>query len=778
MASASPLPRASTLPIPLTPLVGRARELAAVCELLQEQGVRLVTLTGPGGVGKTRLAIEAAAELEAGFEDGTVFVSLAAVRDPEFVVSAIAHALELSELADRPLPEQLAAALRTRHVLLVLDNFEQVVDAAPHITDLLSACPRLQALVTSRAVLRVTGEQDFPVSPLPLPEPRQQVTLADVVGNEAVALFTARAKAAKPSFALTVENVATVAEICARLDGLPLAIELAAPWLRTLSPAALADRLQAHGRRSLQLLTGGARNQPARLRTLREAIAWGYDLLAPEDQALFRHLSVFAGGFTLEGAEAVYQSPVESVLAGIASLVDKSFAQQATTEGEPRFRMLETIREFGLEQLAVAGESEATMHRLAGWCLSQMEGIEEAFFIAMRGRWMERLGDEQDNFRAILDWAIDRGDAVTAQKLIEKMLWFWIPFGYLSEGRSWGERALALSDASQTPPRAMTLATTATVIWRQGDTLRARELAAEGLSLSRQTGHIIGEGNSLLVLGWTAEDEGRFDEAEALFTDALRHFRAHNIATWAGFALNDLGHLDYARGDVARAAIRFEEALDIFRSTGNAFGLGIVLSNLGKVARRQGDFPRSATLFTESLVHRYEQGDKHSIATSLRSLAFVAAMMRQHTRAACLWGAADALTEAIGAAPPRHADRAQDAIAATRRGLGDETFAAAWAAGRALTLDEAVAEALRATPDQAGASAAGVRPQPADRYGLTAREVEVLRLIAEGRSNPGIAEALYISPRTAQTHVQNIFTKLGVGSRAEAVRLAVEGGLV
>jgi non-specific serine/threonine protein kinase len=577
-----------------------------------------------------------------------------------------------------------------------------------------------------------------------------------------------------------VENAAAVVEVCVRLDGLPLAIELAAAWLRVLSPHALLERLRAHGQPSLHLLTGGARDLPARQQTLRDTIAWSYDLLTADERRLFRSLSVFAGGFSLTAAEAVGPPGTSpAALSIVASLAEKNLIQQVMRpDGAPRFRMLETIREFGLEHLAAAGETETTMQRLVDWCSVLLEGIEDAFFTAKQGRWVERLETEHDNLRAVLAWAMERGDAATSQDLVEKLAWFWFQRGYLSEGQAWGERALALGDASPTPERAATLGRTGTFAWLQGDYQRVRELAEEGLGLSQQTGHVIGEGNALLLFGWTAEHEGRFDEADSYLTEALRLFRGAGNETWAGFTLINLGHVDSERGDVAGAAAHFEEALDLFRATGNTYGIGFVLSNLGKAARRQGDYPRAVMLYQESLVLLYEQGDRPSIASNLRGLALVAALMRQHTRAARLWGAADALREAIGAPEPRQSSRAQEAIAATRRGLGDDVFAAAWASGRALPLAEAVAEALQTGPDAGRQSTPNLQAALLERYSLTAREVEVLRLIVAGRSNPGIAEALYISPRTAQTHVQNIFNKLGVNSRTEAVRLAVEDGLL
>jgi non-specific serine/threonine protein kinase len=358
------------------------------------------------------------------------------------------------------------------------------------------------------------------------------------------------------------------------------------------------------------------------------------------------------------------------------------------------------------------------------------------------------------------------------------MGWFWNPRGYLNEGRTWGERALALKDATQAAPRASTLVGTGCIAWLQGDNDRARELATAGLHLARKESNVIFEGTAQLVLGWIAEDEGRFDEAALHLGNALRHFQTNRIATWAGFALNYLGHVEYARGNIAAAIARFEEAGDSFRTVGNTYGLGFVLTNLAKAARRSGDYARATALYSESLVLRYEQGDKYSIAGGLRGLALVAAKTRQYERAARLWGAAEALSEAIGAAPPRHQERAQDAIAATRCGLGKEGFAAAWAAGRSLSLAEAVAEAMRGDPDAANSHKSWALPAVPDRYGLTARELDVLRLLPRGLTNREIGAVLFIGQRTAATHVQNILTKLDAHSRTEAVALAKDHGLV
>ena len=547
---------------------------------------------------------------------------------------------------------------------------------------------------------------------------------------------------------MTAANAPAVVEICRRVDGLPLAIELAAVWTRVLSPPELLERLN----RRLAVLTGGTRDQPDHHRTMRDAIAWSYDLLSPDDQALFRRLAVFAGGFTVAAAETVAgDADGLSVLSGIASLAEKSLVQpMAGLEGTTRFRMLDTIREFGLERLEAAGETDATMGNLARWCQTLLVGIERAFFTAAQGQWVDRLEPEHDNLRAVLGWAVGQGDAATAQSLSEKLMWFWVPRGYLSEGRSWGERALALGDASATPERALALARTGVIAWLQGDLRRARELSEEARRVSTQVGTYLAGSSGSMTLGWVASDEGRLDEAEAHLLAAKALMQANGNATWVGYALNSLGHVDYQRGNIERAAARYEEALQVFGESGNSYGIGFVLINLAKAAREQGDFARAAALYAESIVLRSEQGDTQSITTGLRGLASVAAATGQHERAARLWGATEALREAIGAPSPRNPDRVRQVVAPTIAALGEEAFAAAWAAGRALSLAEGIAEAQAIPEALADDAFSGDVPTPAQRHGLTAREVEVLRLMAAGRSNPAIAEALFISRATAQ----------------------------
>lgn len=701
--SAGPSGFERTLPLQPTPLIGRERELREVRSLVSDAALRLVTITGPGGVGKTRLAIEAAAASAAAFADGVVFVPLAPLADSGLVLVTIEQTLGLRETGEQTSSELLRDYLGRRQLLLILDNFEHVLAAASEVADLIGACPKLTILATSRAPLRVRAEREFPLGPLAVPDLRRLPTLADVAETAAAHLFVDRAQASQPSFALTQANSAAVAAICHRLDGLPLALELAAARVRALTPTELLARLD----RALPLLSRGARDLPERQQTMQRAIEWSFDLLGEREQELFLRLSVFAGGWDLLAAEVVGagpELPPEDVVDLLHDLVDQSLVVAISGE-MPRYRMLEPVRQYALERLRASGGEPEARRRHAEHIFQLALTIEPELKGPLQVERLARLEAEHDNLRATLGWLIEQGDLDRLARLGFAVWLFWWMRGYFTEGLRWMSAAFEEGATASDYARGWALLTAGVLDYGQAAYDRANELFTESLPLFERIGDEEGQFTAIGMIGLIAIGRGDYDLGASAIEEAVRRCLAFGNRWTASMLLTYSAAIPLLRGEYVRAEELSREGLALAREMGDRIGVYAALYSLARIARARGHDAESAELYGEALRLSVEMVDRGNVAYCLEGLGEIAVDAGDLVRSATLWGAAEALLEGDEAAIYVHTpDRAAhaEAVATVRTRLDAATWDRAWSAGQALSLDEAVAYALGKHEDAAG----------------------------------------------------------------------------